>query len=186
MINRVISHSLSPAAGQSETDQLTVNRSKRRFKGWFFGIAVLFGALIVGCSQGTYPLDIFDEQHYQQSYKSHEPPRLSGVAGAVAFYPPPAASVTTPGADLFNVNCQMCHGADAKGTGPVLAKITDTYGYSPIVPTDITDRPIALIEMQLGRTSKPFGPDSVMPPFGKLLHPDEQSAIANYVGSLPK
>lgn len=184
MINRVISH--SPVAGQSQTDQPTTRRSKRRLKGWFLGIAVLFGILVVGCSQGTYPVDIFYEQHYQQSYKSHEPPRLLGVAGAVAFYPPPASIVTNTGADLFRVNCQMCHGADAKGTGPVLAKITDTYGYSAIVPADITNRPIALIEAQLGRTERPFGPDSVMPPFGKLLNADERSAIANYVGSLPK
>ncbi|MBC8281659.1 MAG: cytochrome c, partial [Chloroflexi bacterium] len=133
-----------------------------------------------------YPVDIFYEHPSHQSYKSHEPPRLGGVAGAVAFYPPPASAVTNTGADLYKVNCQMCHGADAKGTGPVLAKITDTYGYSPIVPTDITNRPIALIEAQIGRTDRPFGPDSVMPPFGKLLNEDERSAIANYVGSLPK
>ncbi len=181
MFKRVISHSTSPS-----TDQVTEGRSKRRFKGWFFGIAVLFGILVVGCSQGTYPVDIFYEQHYQQSFKSHEPPRLSGVADAVAFYPPPPSTVTNTGADLFRVNCQMCHGAGAKGTGPVLARMTDTYGYTPIVPADITNRPIALIEAQLGRTARPFGEASVMPPFGKLLNADERSAIAQYVGSLPK
>ena len=121
MFKRVNLHSTP-----SNTNQVTAGRSKRRFKGWFFGIAVLFGILVVGCSQGTYPVDIFYEQHYQQSYKSHEPPRLSGSADAVAFFPPPASTVTNTGADLYRVNCQMCHGADAKGTGPVLGLITQT------------------------------------------------------------
>jgi len=53
---------------------------KRGLKGWFIGIVTLFGILVVGCSQGSYPVDIFYEQHYQQSYRSHEPPRLIGVA----------------------------------------------------------------------------------------------------------
>ena len=181
MFKRVTSPSTSPV-----TDQVMEVRSKRRFKGWFFGITMLFGILVVGCSQGSYPLDIFYEQHYQQSYRSYEPPRLSGVSDAVAFFPPAPSTVTNTGADLYKVNCQMCHGSDAKGTGPVLALITDTYGYTPMVPTDITNRPIALIEMQLGRTVRPFGETSVMPPFGKLLNADERSLIAQYVGSLPK
>ena len=186
MINRVISHSISPSTDQVQTDHPKAGRSKRRFKGWFIGIAMLFGILVVGCSQGTYPVDIFYEQHYQQSFKSHEPPRLLGVADAVAFYPPPASAVTNTGADLYLVNCQMCHGADAKGTGPVLAKITETYGYTPIVPTDITTRPVAFIASRLEAESRPLGPTSVMPPFGKLLNETERTAIAEYVGSLPK
>jgi len=80
----------------------------------------------------------------------------------------------------------MCHGADAKGTGPVLTKITDTYGYTPIVDTDITTRPVAFIASRLEAESKPLGPTSVMPPFGKLLNETERTAIAEYVGSLPK
>ena len=186
MINRVISHSISSSADQVQTDQPKAGRSKRRFKGWFIGIAMLFGILIVGCSQGTYPVDIFYEQHYQQSFKSQEPPRLLGVAGAVAFYPPPASAVTNTGADLYLVNCQMCHGSDAKGTGPVLAKITETYGYTPIVDTNITNRPVAFIASRLEAESRPLGPTSVMPPFGKLLNETERTAIAEYVGSLPK
>ena len=112
----------NPATGRPQTGQ-----GKRGLRRWFFGIAMLFGIVLVGCSQGTYPVDIFYEQHYQQSYRSHEPPRLIGVADAVAFYPPTASTVTNTGADLFRVNCQMCHGSDAKGTGPVLARIVDSY-----------------------------------------------------------
>ena len=159
---------------------------KRGLRRWFFGTAMLFGIVLVGCSQGTYPVDIFYEQHYQQSYRSHEPPRLTGVAGAVAFYPPTASIVTNTGAELFLVNCQMCHGSDAKGTGPVLARIVNSYGYQPIVDTNITTRPVSFIASRLEAKTRPLGPSSVMPPFGKLLSEDERNAIAEYVGSLPK
>ena len=86
MINRVISHS-----GQSAKDQPRTGRNRRGLKRLFFGVAVLFGIVLVGCSQGSYPVDIFYEQHYQQSYRSHEPPRLNGAAEAVAFYPAAAS-----------------------------------------------------------------------------------------------
>ena len=184
MINRVNSR---PAASGSSGVALPQSGGRRRgLKRWFFGAAMLLGLLAAGCSQGTYPLDIFYEQHYQQSYRSHEPPRLIGVAEAVAFYPPPASIVTNTGAGLFLVNCQMCHGADAKGAGPVLSLMRDNYGYEPIVDPDITNRPAALIEARLGATTRPLGPTSVMPPFGKLLSADERTAIAQYIGSLPK
>ena len=100
----------NPVLSRTRTGQV-----KRGLRRWFFGVAMLFGIVLVGCSQGSYPLDIFYEQHYQQSYRSHEPPRLIGVADAVAFYPPTTSTVTNTGADLFRVNCQMCHGSDAKG-----------------------------------------------------------------------
>ena len=159
---------------------------KRGLKGWFIGIVTLFGILVVGCSQGSYPVDIFYEQHYQQSYRSHEPPRLIGVADAVAFYPPIVSTVTNTGADLFRVNCQMCHGADAQGTGPVLAKMIENYGYEPIVSPNITNRPVSFIASRLEAETRPLGPSSVMPPFGKLLSEAERNAIAKYIGTLPK
>jgi len=171
----------NPVLSRTRTGQV-----KRGLRRWFFGVAMLFGIVLVGCSQGSYPLDIFYEQHYQQSYRSHEPPRLIGVTDAVAFYPPTASTVTNTGADLFRVNCQMCHGSDAKGTGPVLARIVNSYGYQPIVDTNITTRPVSFIASRLEAESRPLGPSSVMPPFGKLLSENERNAIAEYVGSLPK
>ena len=159
---------------------------KRGLKGWFIGIVTLFGILVIGCSQGSYPVDIFYEQHYQQSYRSHEPPRLIGVADAVAFYPPIVSTVTNTGADLFLVNCQMCHGADAQGTGPVLVKMIENYGYEPIVSPNITNRPVSFIASRLEAETRPLGPSSVMPPFGKLLSEAERNAIAKYIGTLPK
>ena len=79
----------------------------------------------------------------------------------------------------------MCHGPGAKGDGPVLQKMEGTYGYTPLVSADLTPFPPNVIENILSQTIRPFGPQSVMPPFGKLLSPDEQRLIAEYIDTLP-
>jgi mono/diheme cytochrome c family protein len=158
----------------------------RRLKGVILGLAIVVGLVAAGCTSGSYPVDIFYEMHYQQSYKSHEPPRLAAVENAVAFFPAPASTSDSSGAHLFQVNCQMCHGPGAKGDGPVLTKMIDIYGYTPIVSPNITTRPFGTIDSTLSRTTRPLGPTSVMPPFGKLLSSDERAAIAEYIGTLPK
>ena len=148
---------------------------------------VLVGVLAaVGCTSGAYPVDIFYEQHYQQSYKSHEPPRLTGVAGAVAFYPPPPNTTDSSATHLYEVNCQMCHGAGAKGDGPVLNLLINEYGYETAITPDLTTLTPEAIEGFLKVVVRPFGPASVMPPFGKLLSEDERWALANYIDGLPK
>lgn len=149
--------------------------------------AALFAVLaLAGCTSGSYPVDIFYEQHYQQSYKSHEPPRLAGVAGAVAYYPAPKNTTDDSVPHLYEVNCQMCHGTGAKGDGPVLNLLTGSYGYETAVTADLTTLTPEEIESFLKVTVRPFGPNSVMPPFGKLLSEDERWKLANYIDSLPK
>ncbi len=131
-------------------------------------------------------MDIFYEMHYQPSYKAHEPPRLSAPESAVPFYPAPrATSFGNDGQHLYEVNCSMCHGPGAKGDGPVLRKMEGTYGYTPLVPTDLTPFPPSAIEGFLLQTSRPFGPQSIMPPFGKLLSSEERRLIAEYIDTLP-
>ena len=118
-----------------------VNRTRNRFsrpgKAGVAGhlVAGRPGIALAGCSQGSYPLDIFYEMHYQPSYKAHEPPRLSVPGSAVAWFPPPpATSFANDGEHLFEVNCSMCHGSAGKGDGPVLKKMMEQYGYEPMVP----------------------------------------------------
>ncbi len=162
-------------------------RIRRAPKLYLYGIGLLAGLLaMAGCSQGSYPLDIFYEMHYQPSYKANEPPRLSAPASAVPFYPAPVAtSFGNDGRHLFEVNCAICHGSGAKGDGPVLQKMENTYGYNALVPTDLTPFPPNVIEGILSQSSRPFGPQSVMPPFGKLLSPGERRLIAEYIDTLP-
>ena len=150
------------------------------------GVALVVALAAVGCTSGSYPVDIFYEQHYQQSYKSHEPPRMSGVAGAVAYYPPPPNTTDDSETHLYEVNCQMCHGAGAKGDGPVLNLLINEYGYETAITPDLTTLTPEAIEGFLKVTVRPFGPNSVMPPFGKLLSEEERWALAYYIDSLPK
>ena len=149
-------------------------------------ISLLVGLItLTGCSQGSYPLDIFYEMHYQPSYKAHEPPRLSVPESAVAWFPPPPATSFANndgehGEHLFQVNCSMCHGPLGKGDGPVLKKMMKEYGYEPAITPDLTSDQV-----------KAMGPDGikvfmlggmvVMPSFSKLLTDEEMRLVAEYV-----
>ena len=150
------------------------------------GLVLVAALAAAGCTSGSYPVDIFYEQHYQQSYKSHEPPRLSGVSGAVAFYPAPPNTTDDSVEHLFQINCEMCHGVGAKGDGPVLNLLINEYGYETAITPDLTTLTPEAIEGFLRVTVRPFGPTSVMPPFGKLLSEEERWALARYIDGLPK
>ena len=134
-----------------------------------------------GCSQGSYPLDIFYEMHYQPSYKAHEPPRLSAPESAVPFYPAPrATSFAGDGQHLYEVNCSMCHGPGAKGDGPVLQRMKDVYGYVPALDPDLTSPPVMSMGTE-GIEGFMFSGVVVMPNFSKLLSKEEMRLIAEHV-----
>jgi mono/diheme cytochrome c family protein len=96
-------------------------------------------------STGAYPIDIFQEMHYNQTHKAQEPPRLTAPSDSVPVsggYIPAGTKaemkdVANPyasDADLleraalvYRQNCSMCHGLTAAGDGPVGAK-TVAYG----------------------------------------------------------
>ena len=155
----------------------------RRFRTrtYLGGLALLVGILALGCSQGSYPLDIFYEMHYQPSHKASEPPRLSAPESAVPFYSVEASN--HDGEDLYNINCSMCHGAQGLGDGPVLVKMIDIYGYNPSVPPDLTaiEDPLMIAKDTAGVTNIMTGGLTVMPSFSKLLTPDQIDAVARYV-----
>ena len=169
------------------------------FRLLFAGVALFAALAVAGCTSGSYPVDIFYEQHYQQSYKSHEPPRLSSVPGAVAYYPAPINTTDNSGQNLYNINCQMCHGDNGRDSGAVLQRLTKSaaeggYGYQYNIadpetdeprPPDLTTVEPSFIETYLRSPTRPFGPQSVMPPFGKLLSENERQAIIQYVGTIP-
>lgn len=158
------------------------NRFQRPGKGLLLGISLLVGLVaLAGCSQGSYPLDIFYEMHYQPSYKAHEPPRLSVPESAVAWFPPPpATSFANDGEHLFQVNCSMCHGPAGKGDGPVLKKMTEQYGYNPALDPDFTSTQGMLMGQEVIEGLMRSGV-MVMPNFSKLLTDDEMRLVAEYV-----
>ncbi len=158
--------------------------------GRFLLLAVAVGMLTVACGatlpgRGSYPLDIFYEMHYQQSYKSHEPPSLSGVADAVAWFPAPKSTAfeTNTGRYLFAVNCSMCHGAEGKGDGPVLQTMINTYGYQVKADPDLSGALVASFPDAVIETFMISGID-VMPSFRKLLGAEERQAIIQYLRTL--
>ena len=116
-----------------------------------FGLLLVLAALFaVGCAEGSYPIDVFYEMHYQPSHHSQQPPRLAPPAGAVPItgkdvpliaqvHPDSIDTIENPipgegvakGAKLYEINCAMCHGMDALGDGQVLTTMIETYGYTP-------------------------------------------------------
>ena len=174
-------------------------------------LAILAGGIAAGCATGTYPLDFFYEMHYQQSYKSHEPPRLSVPGSAVpvsgkevsldTMTSTEISELPNPGIHdgerlgvdegmrLFEVNCAICHGPLARGDGEVLNIMREDYGYQVKLNPDLT----TLVTMKDGTL---FGTISdrdatfpgitgwVMPQFQKLLNSEERWMVVNYVRSL--
>ena len=117
---------------------MTILRNIRMPRQFAVGLlaAVLAALLVTACEGGSYAVDIFPEQHYQQSYKAGEPPRLSPHPLAVPitgreilFDSTAASSVPNPvpntaeslarGAEVYRVNCTMCHGQAGRGDGGV-------------------------------------------------------------------
>ena len=153
---------------------------RMRLRTWLLGMALVVGLAAMACSQGSYPLDIFYEMHYQQSYKSQEPPRVDAVESAVPWFPSPQSTTTfgNDGQHLFLVNCSMCHGETGKGDGPVLQLLMSSdYGYQPALSPDLTTLTMdqAVIEGFMR------GGVNVMPNFSKLLTSEEMSAISEYI-----
>ena len=149
--------------------------------GWkVLGMVLVVGILALACGQGSYPLDIFYEMHYQQSYKSHEPPRLSVPESAVPWFPAAQSTSYNSGEHLFTVNCSMCHGPTGKGDGPVLQTLMSKYDYEPLVDPDLTSAAVVALQRQgmMGYMSSGI---VVMPSFTKLLTPEEMDSIVNYV-----
>lgn len=145
------------------------------------------GIVATGCSQGSYPLDIFYEMHYQPAYKAHEPPRLSVPASAVPWYgsePPKSTSFAGSGEHIFATNCVMCHGAEGLGNGPVLARMIVDYGYQPLdlatQNPNLTSEAARSLDRD-GLRGVIEGGVNVMPSFKKLLTPDEIELVLDYV-----
>jgi mono/diheme cytochrome c family protein len=94
------------------------------------------GLLIIACTPGQYPVDIFPEMHYQPSQRRLEPDRSAPPPGAVpttggrpeytyaqaSNLPNPIVSDPTTlqrASTLYQTNCAMCHGLGGRGDGPV-------------------------------------------------------------------
>ncbi len=158
-------------------------------------ILLLASIVAVGCSNGTYPVDIFYEMHYQQSYGPHEPPRLSAPAGAVPITGVQISTGENPfeasptvlhaGESIFASNCVFCHGAQGKADGPVLQTMKDRYNYGTdaqpyTITPNLTD-PFVVQQADAALFGWVTNGVTVMPSFQKLLSVDERWQVVNYI-----
>jgi len=171
------------------------------------GVLVL---VITGTSclakSGTYaPIDWASEMHYNQSYRAQEPPRLASPMGAVPFKfaydtreftlepaigPAEYSNLTNPvmhsvasssaAAEMFRVNCAMCHGNEGLGDGRV-SEFLKAYDY--VAAPDLTAE---------GTVTKSDGDIygiltngvNVMPTFKNLLSPSDRWLLVDYIRKL--
>lgn len=138
------------------------------------------------CSSGSYPVDFFYEMHYQDSWGSQEPPRLSPPESAVAWFEP--IEPLGDGQQLFVTNCSMCHGLEGQGNGNVLRIMESRYDYEPKVPADLTTIQASLADETILDyiTNGIVLEDqvTVMPAFEKLLSPYEIDLILGHVRTM--
>jgi len=163
-------------------------------KGRVLLAAGVLAVLAAACTKGTYAVDIFPEQHYQQSFKAQEPPRLSPPEGAVPITGrevdldfqeadqtanplPRTQEVLERGAELFRVNCSMCHGSGGRGDGPVGDRlVADGYARPPdLLAAATQDRSDGSMFWIISNGVV------VMPQFNLLLPEDDRWAIVQYL-----
>lgn len=125
-------------------------RSIRRDNALLLAAAALLAALAAACSPGdpfrstgAYPIDVFQEMHYDQAHKAQEPPRFLPPEGSypvrggfipvsqienIAEMPNPLdgdPDAMRRGALLFKQNCSACHGLLGDGDGYVGGVLAD-------------------------------------------------------------
>lgn len=173
--------------------------------------AVVLAAVAAACSPGdpfrstgSYPIDVFQEMHYNQTMKSQEPPRFLPpedsypVEGGyipvaeienIAELPNPLAGdplALHRGALLYKQNCSACHGLIAGGDGYVGGVLGD-YGVTR--PPAFGDGGGVVVIRDTGTTEVTPGEafDSIsggkgfMPAFEPLLSVEDRWALVTLI-----
>ena len=176
--------------------------SPLRSRGRLLLAAVALALVLAGCSKGTYAVELFPEMHYNQSTKIQEPPRLAPPDGAVPITGrevllgfdasrdlanPNSRQVNDRGAELFRVNCAMCHGRDGRGDGPVGAFLAAGGAPPADLPVAIkvrTDGEVFSLISNGGVRGTFALQDAVMPTFSLLLDSEDRWAVVHHLRAL--
>ncbi len=188
---RFLFPSRAPQSVQREEAAAAIDRGHRVF--WLVVLSGLIGLSIVILliAYGLIDLPFPTQMANQDSIASLEGPRLAAPAAAVPIQGPvlideqPASRPIPPDANslqrgkvLFGIHCQLCHGADAKGDGPL-------RGYFNPHPVDLTsdaERNLSDDQIYLVITNG-FG---LMPSLAENLDRQERWDVIDYVRSLQK
>lgn len=147
------------------------------------------------CTTGTYAVDIFPEQHYQQSKRRQEPPRMYLPDGAVPITGrevpldsaataqmknplPTTQQSLTLGAEVYRVNCVPCHGPQGQGNGMV-GQLFVGRGY-------YAQPPNLMLPVTQGKSDGQIfylvtNGVVVMPKFGLLLNENDRWSVVQYL-----
>ena len=182
-------------------------KSARRAGLLWLVLPAVVGLVALACSTGAYPVDIFTEMHYQQSFKSQEPPRLYPPEGSTPFTdeslelrpreptPAEALAMTSPfpypsqtetlehGKQIFIRNCSMCHGLEGR---------SDTFISVTFTSLDVTPPADFAIAPSITLTASDGTGDGLafgvitnglgnMPAFRNLLTYEERWTVIHYL-----
>ena len=161
--------------------------------------AVFLMAILAACSStNTYPIDLFSGMHYQESYRTLEPPRFLAPEGAVPVegrapsytteqilqlqnpIPADEASIVR-GQRLYDVNCSACHGELGIGDG-LAAPFLVNGGARP--PADLTADRMRQVEDNHFYNVMTNGLAPWMPAYPNLLEGEEMWDLINYIRTL--
>jgi len=173
--------------------------------------AVLMASVAAACSPGdpfrstgSYPIDVFQEMHYNQTQKSQEPPRFLPpedsypVEGGyisvdeienIAELENPLASdplALHRGALLYKQNCSVCHGLTADGDGYVGGLLSEYNVTRPPAFGDgegvVVIRDTGTTEVSPGETfGNISGGKGFMPAFEPLLSVEDRWALVTLI-----
>jgi mono/diheme cytochrome c family protein len=182
---------------------LNIAISTLRRRTLLLGLVGLLTVLGMACSvqeTNAYPVDLFTEMHYAQSNRSQEPPRLQPPAQSISHESAgsPDVSLAVPefrrrgydpvvGAQLFAVNCSVCHGLRGEGNGPAAAHLnSDQSFWATQDNRGPYGNPANLFATRSERTEDIWftivnNGVTVMPPFGKLLSEEDIWEIISYL-----
>ena len=167
-------------------------RTDRRLTMFWAGLLtalVVLAAVILLFAYDVVKLQVPTQMANQDSIAYLQGPRLAAPAAAVPVQGPvliagqPASEPVAPTADslqrgqvLFGIHCQLCHGKDAKGDGPL-------SGYFNPHPADLTSSRVKdLTDQQIFTViTNGFYP---MPSLAENLDPSERWDVINYLRTL--
>ena len=170
------------------------------------GLLSLTAASVSGCAvqeSNTYPVEIFSEMHYAQSFRSQEPPRLAPPAKSVVFVSTsdPDQVLNVPdkrerpydsavAGNLFRVNCSVCHGEKGLGDGKIIRHLTSPGSFwatehdgntYPVLPPDLVNSAANRLKTRDDMVAFVTIGGVVMPPFGKLMSEEDIRDVVNYI-----